>query len=245
MRKTYSVKSEGFNVIRKRFLLTGGLFIILVILGLVFIIPLKGPGRIFSLSTASTIFLLIGCFAFYRALKRLREVWSTYKLTIDSDYILKQQSHYRDIKIEKDEIKAILKTYNGDITVKSQDWRKLIIIPRSLDGIEDVENLLNAWKPVKVVSKRKLIIALSAGFLFFFGALVALRYFLLDQRPSLTTILIALIVIMTVHLFIMREMWKSPLIDERSKPKRWHFIFLIGYLVLVLIIVISIFIKRH
>ncbi len=235
--KTYTVKAEGFEFVRKRFFLAGAIILILFILGLIVALPLKGPGFVISLAVVSAIFILIGWFAFYRTLKRLREVWSTYTLIVDSDYILKQQANYKDIKIEKNEITKILKAYNGDLTVKCKDWRKFIVIPRSLNGIEEVETFLQAWKPMKAVSKQKIIILLFLGILFFFGVLAALRYFLSAHKPSLPAIYIAILAIMTVQLFFLREMRKSPIIDERAKPKQWHFVFLIGYLIVMIIII--------
>jgi hypothetical protein len=137
---TYRVRPESFKAFKKRLLLLNGLVFLSVILGLVFIFPFRDKIGIIALFTVIVLVLIIAVFAINRTLKRMREVWPTYALTISDDFILKTQLHHSDIRICKKEIKKIRKTFSGEIVVKSGSWRNFIIIPRSLNGFEEVEH---------------------------------------------------------------------------------------------------------
>ena len=246
---TYGVRPGDFEAFKNRLLLLNGLIFLSVSVGLVFIFPFRDKIGIIAMTTAIVLVLIIAFFAIKRTIRRLREVWSTYSLTIDDDFILRTQLHHADIKIHKDEIKTIKKSFTGDLVVKSSDWRKFLIIPRSLNGLEEVERLLSQWKPIKPTSRRTLILSLSSAIVIFFGLLLLLRYvfsrFIYSNRHpdmlSIKIIILVLMVISFIPLWVLRSM---PQIDKRAKPKPWLFVLLIGYLILVVLsIAISIFIR--
>lgn len=232
---TYGVKPEGYKVIQKRVMLGGYLSLAVALLSVGFLVkPASGRDFVAFGLTAVTV-LIFGVVVFTRNVRRIREVWSTYTLTIGEDYILKQQSHYPDIRIGRDEMKVIQKAATGDIVVKTRDWRRFIIIPRSLHGLAEVEHLLGAWMPIKLNSGWIMVLAASAAVFFFLGCLGAIRYFLSGQKPSLMTIYGVVIVVMILALVGMRELRRIPNLDDRAKPKRWQFLLLLGYIFLLLI----------
>lgn len=243
---TYGVKPEGYRTIQKRVLLGGCISLAIVLLCVGFLVkPVRGSDYVaFGLIAVAVI--ISGVVVFSRSLRRLREVWSTYRLTIGEDYLLKQQSHYPDIRINRDEIKVIQKAFTGDIVVKSRDWRRFIMIPRSLHGLEEVERLLGAWKPVTLYSRRKMVLTTSAALFLFLGCLGVGAYFLSGHKPTITTIYAGSMVFMILVLIGMRELRRIPNLDDRAKPKRWHFFVMIGYIILLLIsILVFHLLKRH
>ncbi len=241
---TYGVKPEGFSVVRKRVLLGGGVVLVLALLGAAFAIPSRDH-TILPFGITAVIFFIIAGSVFSRNLRRLRETWSTYTLAIGEDFILKQQSHYPDIRINREEITTIQKAYTGELAVKTRNWRRFILIPRSLNGIEEVERLLSQWKPIVQYSKQKAMFAYSAGVLVLFGVLLAFRYFLSGETPSLSSLSLFVIIIMLLNIFGVREMRRFPNIDDRSKPKRWQFILQIGFLLLFVISLIVFHLFRN
>lgn len=246
---TYGVKPESFKTFQKRLLLVYSLSIASSVMGAVFIFPFRDRNGILAIITAVVLVLIIASIAINRTIKRMREVWSTYTLTAGDDFILKTQSHHSDIKIYSDEIKMIRKSFAGDVAVKTRDWKKFIIIPRSLDRIDEVEQLLAQWKPIKTTSAKTLFLFLSLAITAFLGFLFSIRYYLSqyffsDRQPSLTTIKVALFILVSISIIGLWVLRSLPQIDERAKPKRWVFIILIAYLILMAIsIAISIFIK--
>ncbi len=230
--KTYTVKPEGINPVRKRMKLFGAAFLTLVLAGVGLIMPDVPP---VAFGITAILVILFGGLGFRRALKRLAETWPTYTLTVGDDYMVKQQAHYPDIRITRDEIKTIQKIFTGEISVKTRDWKKFIVIPPSLSGIEEVEKVLRQWKPIKEVPRARTllhyVLPVLVAALFF----AVSRGYLRSGSPDPAVITAAVIVILGMNLFLMRTMKRIPNLDERSKPKRWRFILLIGYIVLLLL----------
>ncbi len=232
---TYGVKPEGYRTIQKRVLLGGCISLAIVLLSVGFLVkPASGRDYVAFGLIAVTV-IIIGVVVFSRSLRRFREVWSTYILTIGEDYLLKQQSHYPDIRINRDEIKVIQKSFTGDIVVKARDWRKFIMIPLSLNGLEEVERLLGTWKPVTPYSRQKMVLTMSAALVLSIGCLGVGAHFLSGQKPTITMIYGGLMVIMVLALVGMRELRRIPNLDDRAKPKRWQFVLLVANIILMLI----------
>ncbi len=228
--KTYTVRPEGINPLRKRMLIFGAAFALLVLGGIRLLMP-DVPPLAFGLAT---LFVgLFGGLGFRRGLRRLVETWPTYALTVGDDYILKRQYHYPDIRINVDEIKTIQKVFTGEIAVKTKDWKKFIVIPPSLIGVEEVEALLRQWKPITEVPRTKTLMYYFLLFLFAVPLFVAGRGYLKGGAPDPNVILAVVLVVLVLNVFVMRTMKRIPNLDERAKPKRWRFIIMIGYIVLL------------
>ncbi len=236
--ETYTVKPEGINPVRKRMFIFGAGFTALVLAGVWVILP-DFPPLVFGITAVFVI--IFGGLGFRRGLKRLVETWPTYTLTVDDDYLLKQQAHYPDIRISRDEVKSIQKVFTGEIAVKTKDWKKFIVIPPSLVGIEEAETLLRQWKPIKQVPRGKTL------FYYFLPVLVVAlfiavsRGYLRSISPDPAVIIGAVLVILVLNVFLMRTLKRIPNLDERSKPKRWRFILMIGYIVLLLVCLVVFF----
>lgn len=175
---TYRVNPESFKAFQKRMLLLYSLTIGTSIIGAIFVFPIRDRSGIIAIIITIVLVLIIAALAISRTLKRMREVWSTYALTIGDDFILKTQAHHSDIQISSDEIKTIRESFTGDLAVKTHDWKKFIIIPRSLDKREEVENLLIRWKPIVITSKKTFFLVLSLIVPVFIGLILFLRYYL-------------------------------------------------------------------
>ncbi len=230
--RTYTVKPEGIEVVRKRMLLFGAAFTVVVISSVWLLLPDINP---LAFGITMLIVALVGGFAFRRGMQRLAETWPTYTLTVADDHILKQQSHYPDIRIGRDEVKSIQKVFTGEIAVKTRDWKKFIVIPRSLNGIEEVEAVLRQWKPVKTVPRAKTILLYLMPVLVGVLFLAAIRGYLRGGAPSPGVIFAVAIVILVLNLFVMRTVRRIPNLDERSKPKRWRSVLMIVSIVLLLL----------
>lgn len=243
---TYGVQPEGYRPIQKRVLFGSSISLAVALLVVGYLVK-PSSGRDFTaFGLTAVTFAILGVVILSRSIRRIREVWSTYVLTIGEDYLLKQQSYYPDIRINKDEIKIVQKSFTGDIVIKTKDWRKFIIIPRSLNGLEEVERLLATWKPITLYSKRKMVLTMLAAFVLFLGCLGFGAYFLSGQKLTITTIYSGAIVIMILAVIGMWQLRRIQNLDERSKPKRWQLYAMIGYIILMLIsMAVFHFLKSH
>lgn len=236
--KTYTVKPEGINPVRKRMLFFGAGFLVVVLAGIALIMPDITP---LGFGVAAVFVVIFGGLGFRRGLRRLVETWPTYTLTVDDNYLLKRQAHYPDIRISRDEVKSIRKVFTGEIAVKTKDWKKFIVIPPSLTGIEEVEALLGQWKPIKQVPRGKTLLYYFLPILIVALFFAVGRGYLKSSAPDPTVIIGAVLVILVLNVFLMRTLKRIPNLDERSKPKRWRFILMIGYIVLMLLSLVVFF----
>jgi hypothetical protein len=236
--KTYTVKPEGINPVRKRVLLFGAGSLLVVLTGIVLILPDITP---LSVGIAAVFVVLFGGLGFRRGLRRLEETWPTYTLTVADDYLLKQQAHYPDIWISRNEVKSIRKVFTGEITVKTRDWKKFLVIPPSLIGIEEVVVLLGQWKTIKQVPRGKTLLYYVLPIVIVVLFFAVARGYLKNGAPDPAVIIGAVLVTVVLNVFHMRTLKRIPNLDERSKPKRWRFILMIGYIVLMLLSLVVFF----
>ncbi len=236
--KTYTVKPEGINPLQKRMLIFGTVFMVIVLAGVWLIMPDIPP---LAFGFVVLFLLIFGGMGFRRGMKRLAETWPSYILIVGDDYLLKQQAYYPDIRINREEIKTIQKIFTGEISVRTRDWKKFIVIPPSLVGIEEVETLLRQWKPIKQVPRGKTFFYYSLPVLIMAFLIAVSRGYLRGFSPDPMVIIGAVIVIFALNLFLMRTIKRIPNLDERSKPKRWRFILMIVYIVLMLVSLVVFF----
>ena len=234
--KTYTVKPEGINPLKKRMLLFGAAALVIVLASVGTGLPGGMPPLRYGV--VALFVVIFGGLGFYRALRRMDETWPSYRLTIADDYILKQQSHYADIGIARDEVKAIWKSSAGEIVVKTGDWKKFIVIPPSLIGLSEVEVLLGQWKPIKPYPRGRTFLSYSAAILIPLALIAFYRGFLRDHTPGLPTVSVAVLVLMVANLFLLRTLRRMPNVDERSRPKRWRFVLTIVYILLFVISIV-------
>jgi len=123
--KTYSVKPEGINPIKKRMLMFGAAAMVIVLASVGTVMP--GALSPLRYGVVGLFVVIFGGFGFYRALRRMNETWPSYTLTMTDDAILKRQSHYPDIRIARDEVKAIWRSASGEIVVKIDGVRSLML----------------------------------------------------------------------------------------------------------------------
>ncbi|MEK6743055.1 MAG: hypothetical protein AABZ15_05580 [Nitrospirota bacterium] len=180
--KTFGVKPEGINPIKKRMLMFGAAALVIVLASVGTVLP----GGLAPLGYGFvTLFVVVfGGFGFYRALRRMDETWPSYMLTMTDDSILKQQSHYPDIRIARDEVKAIWRSTAGEIVVKTRDWKKFIVIPPSLIGLSEVEGLLGRWKPIKPYPRSRTYLSYFLAFLIPLVLVAFSRGFLRDHTQA-------------------------------------------------------------
>jgi len=157
--QTFKLDPAGFAEIRKQIIIRVILLMLLVIPVAIYIAFFANPQEsdtesegvlFYTLLFTLPIFLLVTVFSIRTAIKRQKDVWDTYELSIDGDKISRTQSSLDPIIIKKNEITQIVKTKRGDIAIKTDDPYKLIAIPaavlgrndliQSLSGFEEIEN---------------------------------------------------------------------------------------------------------
>lgn len=219
--KTYKLRPEGFQPIKGK-LQNTGITLFLVIIPIVFFLSTREKGV--DLATLFVfIFLVLPIFAFalYKGINRSiatqQEQWVSYELSLETDVITKKQLRTSDIQIQKSEISSLQQGQDGSLVVKTEDRHKFIVIPNSLDGLEEVQAHLATWRKVETIPKRPLwqrpyiwlLVAVLIGFVVLF----------VSQSIQVVLPVGGLLILFSIWCLV--EIQRSPQIDAKTKRSSW------------------------
>jgi hypothetical protein len=96
-------------------------------------------------------FICLGAFSFgaFRSMKQQKKILDSYRLIIDEDSLTRQQFNTPVITIKKADIREIVKTTNGNFSVRTDSKLNAIAIPAQINDYEEVERLLNEIQAVR------------------------------------------------------------------------------------------------
>ena len=138
---------EGFTSIRNRLIVRiFPLLIIAVIAGL--LIPyLSGKNTPVNFATwLITILLLIGVlsYSFFKAIKRQKTIYDSYLLTIETNYLTREQTGLPLVTIFFDEIIETTKDKEGNLFIKTREASKQLTVLSSIENYDAVEKLMQS-----------------------------------------------------------------------------------------------------
>lgn len=215
--KTYKNIKEGFKEIQKKSLTRT---IPLMAAALVVSIGINFGSKPGEVNTWPYLILLISgvlVFSLYKGLNRQRKIFESYLLTIDDDFIQRDQLNTPTVKIIKDEIKEIIAYPNGGFAIVGKTKTDLIVVTKYIDSITDVENSLKRLKQFSTPPKKSAIEKLSP-FLALFGlALMAVVYISTNK----TLVLVSGTVLTILLSWSFYEVQISKNIDSKTKKNSW------------------------
>lgn len=151
--KIYSLKPEGFEPLKRKLILRG-IGVGLLASGTVFAIQLltgKLSLPVLALALPIIVFALVR--GIRRGLNMQRDGWSSYRLVVADDFVIKQQANMPDVEIELGEIAKLIQTHAG-IEIKTRDRLRVILVSSSLDGYDEVTTTLRQWRDFEDESSR-------------------------------------------------------------------------------------------
>ena len=151
--KIYCLKPEGFGRLERKLVLRG-IVVGLVAVGTVFAIQLataKLSLLVMALALPIIVFALAS--GIRRGLNMQRDGWSSYRLVLADDFVIKQQANMPDVEIGRGEIAKLIQTHAG-IEIKTRDRLRVILVPASLDGYDEVTTTLQEWRDFEDESSR-------------------------------------------------------------------------------------------
>jgi hypothetical protein len=215
--KTYKNINEGFKEIQRKALTRT---IPLVALALVVGVGIPSGGNPGEVNTWPYLMLLLSgalAFGIFKGLNRQRKIFESYLLTIDDDFIQRDQLNTPTVKILKDEIKEIIAYPKGGFAIAGKTKADLIVVTKYIDGFTDVENSLKQLKEFSTPSKKSTIEVLSP-FLAVFGlALMAIVY--ISTNKSL--VLVSGTILTILLSWSLYEIQISKNIDSKTKKNSW------------------------
>lgn len=205
------------------------LLIIAAVLVLSFFLATRkaGIGAVFGFGLITALLLTYIFFVVpQRAQRRLATCWDSYKLTVGSDYLLRQQGDTPDIRLPFSDVKRVERLQGRYLRVIGSERFQVIGIPESIENFEEVlAAVCQIARPANLQRDRSLKGALLTG------AGFAVYLVMLWSRSPQVVLPLALVVGgLLVWLFV--YMRRSPNISRRNKNVSWVYLLCIGLCIL-------------
>jgi hypothetical protein len=222
---TFAASQSGVKKARRKvFMQTTPLMILALAapLGILYFRGMTGQGLMILLP-------LLG-FIFYRAHRRstrqLDETFSSFRIILDGDTLIRRQSGLEDIAIQRNEVTAIYESPAGGLAVRTNVRSKFLGVPAFLERYEELRDHLSSWQPI--IERRFPVRLATYGSTL--GVLALFGTFLLSQGTAVVVAsgVLLFLGIVVSSIYIRR----SPHIEQRVKKQVWAFV-----LVLLMIIV--------
>lgn len=169
-------------------------------------------------------------FALFRIIKKQKEQFESYRLTIDDNGITKEQLHFPTISIATAELTEIRKNANRSFTVKGSSTFHTINIPSQIENYEKLEKLLNEIRPISMISPPALYQKLQGMLSIVVIGCIAVVYISKDKIiVSLSgTVLLA---VLGYSFFVLQ---KSKNVDKQMKKMTWWSVLVIASIIVMM-----------
>jgi len=195
-------------------------FSLMVVVGGLLVAHFNSIGQKTDISTFPIVIpLCIGAliFGLYSGIRRQKEVFDSYILTVDHLGVTREQKNFPTIAISNEEIAEIKKNSNGSIILKGKFKGKIIFIPAQIDDYEKLEGLLSEKGQILVNSKEAFLQKFQWLFSILTLGIIAVLFISKDK--------IIVGVSGAVLLFILCnalfDMLKNKIIDNKTKMGMW------------------------
>ena len=147
---TFKTKPDGFRQIKRTIMFRDFPLILLTISSVMFVMAFgktEKPIDWYLLATAFLILSVIIAFSFLQIMIHRRHIYEDFLLTIDEDWITREQYHTDTLTVAKDEVSKIYKTSNGGLVIQGSPGSDPIFIPPQMEESDKLERLLSDIKP--------------------------------------------------------------------------------------------------
>ena len=235
----FKIRQNGFNEIRRGMLIkTIPLLLIAVLvgLGISYFNSSRQESEVNVYFFVIPMVLIVLGFSIYRSVNRQKEIFDSYKLSIDNNSITREQSNTQTISIPIEDIREICKNSNGSLTIKGNSTVNIIIIPAQIENFEKLEQLLSEIMPISEKNKdnksflQKHIAILS--FLLPIATLGLMAVVFLWNNKIIVGICGTLLLVILTFSFVGIQRNKN--IDNKTKRGRWWLIIVVISILLAL-----------
>lgn len=226
MTEKYHIKENGFDEIKKKTLVTTVPIILLAgSVGIVIAHYNRNPDakEINTLPYIIPLFALIFFYSIFKLLKKQKEIFNSFILTINEDEISREQNLLPRIEIPIAEITKITKTANGSFIIQGKSVKNMIIIPAQIENGAALEEQLSGIKSITIKDKNllsKILVIIVPIVTIGLMATVILS----ENRLF---ILIAGIAVTGMMLYSFVSIQNSKEIDHKTKRGSWFILLII------------------
>ncbi|MBK9590600.1 MAG: hypothetical protein IPO32_03525 [Crocinitomicaceae bacterium] len=164
-----------------------------------------------------------------RALKLQEELFTSYRLILDTGEIIREQNNTPTIIISKNEVTEIIKNSNGSFTIKGNKAIDTIVVPAQIDNYEDLEKSLGEIRPITNIKREPFLQKFQILFSILTIALMAAVFILKNKiMVGLSgTILLSILIYSTF------KIKRNKNVDDKTKKSA-------GSVVLVIVVIIAV-----
>jgi hypothetical protein len=163
--------------------------------------------------------LILGSMSFglYLSLKKQKELFESYVLTIDDMSITRTQNNTPTIRIPKSEISEIIKNSNGSFSVKGNSLLNMIGIPAQINNYERLEHIISEIKELSIKTSEPFLQKFQWRISILTIGLMAAVY-ISGNKLTVGTSGTILLIILGYSFFVLQ---KSKNIDRNTKKTAW------------------------
>ncbi len=187
--------------------------------------------KVFLLTIPIIIIALV--FGFSIGIKRQKEVFESYCLSVKDNEITREQSNTQTITIPNYEVTSIIRNAKGIITVNGKSTFDTIIIPAQIENIQPLEQLLSQIQPIIDLDKIPL---LEKYWIFYILLVLGLMAAVFVSKNKLVVGLSGTILLIFLG-YSFYSMKKNKNIDNRTKKGMW------GLIIVVLSVIGNMYLK--
>ncbi len=174
--------------------------------------------------TALFIGLLITLIAFrssYRMRKNLRQLWSTYVLTIGPDYLLRQQANSPEIRLPFENVKKVEHLPGRYLRVIGNGLYQVIGIPEDIEKFPEILEIVSRIAPAAKLKRDQ---SLKSSLLMLAG-FAAYMIMLWSHAAWIVVPLATAVSVLLIWLVVFMQ--RSPNVPRRSKKTSWLYLFFV------------------
>lgn len=179
----YKLKLRAFSEFRKRWLwriLPFSLIIYAILMYFMAYRRLAEDENVLLLILFPSALMVAGLAWFIsKSLQRHRKAWESFELFVDGDRMGRGERLNPEVEIRKEEVSSISENTAGDIYVLAEGENRHLVVPKDLEGREEVRAMLAEWGEIQQITggneqkARLLRYAVAIGFI----GVTAITYF--------------------------------------------------------------------
>ena len=232
MKTQFKIRHDGFNEVRKKIISRTVPIALLAAIGGLTISYFNSKSESLDITFLLIIFpfilVLIGL-GLFLGIKRQKDIFNSYTLTIEDENILKSQNLISDIKIHFKDIKEIIKNKDGSFVIKGKQSRDIIGIPVQLENIDELELTLSNIFEITLNDKKTL--TQKFPWVLPLAVIVLMIIVYISENKILVGIAGITLVIGLVYSFVVTQRNKQ--IDRKTKRTMWLSLIVLFSIILV------------
>jgi hypothetical protein len=226
----FKIRQDGFKEIRKSMLIKAIPISLLAAFGGIAISHFNTNDQQSDVNVFPFVIpMVLGALAFglYRGINRQKEIFDSYRLTIDNNGITREQHNTPTITISNTDVIEIIKNSNGSFTIKGNSAVNVIGVPSQIVDNEKLEKSLAEIRPISTKS--------SEPFLQKFGGLISIltigimaAVYISKDKIIVGVSGTVLIVVLGYSFF---EVQRGKNVDRKTKKLIWWLILVIASII--------------